>query len=112
MNEYSKIQFYIKLISINKELNGQLYIASYIVILTIEMEKVNTEQTVMCNCGNPWNIKCLADGMAKCYYVPDPQKFEACKTPEERRALFSNPSAMIKVDTSHHFPISRFNINL
>lgn len=59
----------------------------------------------MCNCGKPWNPDCSRLGLFGNSYIIDPKRFEACKTPEERRNLIRDPSAMIKLDSSNHFPM-------
>ncbi len=65
----------------------------------------------MCNCGKPWNPECSRLGLFHNFgggvYVVDPVKLAACKTPEERRNLMKDSSAMIKLDGSQHFPVKQ-----
>lgn len=63
-----------------------------------------------CQCGKLWNQHCatlaLFSEKASVYAV-DSDRFEACKTPEERRALVSDPTALIRMSEIHG--ISKIN---
>jgi len=54
----------------------------------------------VCKCGKLWNQFCAIRSMAVGYTV-SPQLFAACKTPEERRALFKNPDALTPTGNEH-----------
>ena len=68
---------------------------------------INRKPITICNCGKPGNPECTRLGLFGNFYEIDIERLDKCKTPEERRNLARDPTAMIKIDGSKHFPIKQ-----
>lgn len=64
-----------------------------------------THTTPMCRCGKPFVGECRIQSLFTNSRVIDETRLAQCKTPEERRALISDPNAWFIIDSTLHGPM-------